>query len=154
MLLLDHHDEAPVIRRTNPVSAEPETPSTAGEQRPPTLTCPESYPMLQKLRAGINEEHAPSNFYRKVLAGDIAEEFWMKKRLSDISNQILSLEIESEYDAVSQKYPNADRQMRTVLAFRGAIKDPAFLAALAARTRAARTFQASARTLTSYERRR
>ncbi len=68
MLLHDDSNVAPVILRTNPVPAEPETPSPSGEPRPATLTCIESQPQFEKLRAGVYEEYVPPNFflYRNV----------------------------------------------------------------------------------------
>ena len=154
MLLFDDSDEAPIIRRTTTVPADPQAPSPSGEQRPAALTCIESQPMLEKLRAGAYEQYAPPNFFLQVLADDVAEEFWMKRRLSDITNQSLSLEIEASYDKVSQSYPNVDRYMRTVLAWRQLHDDPAFHAALAERTRAGRSFQAASRNLASLKRKR
>ena len=154
MLLHDDSNEAPVIRRTNPVPAEPQTPSPSGEPRPATLTCIESQAQLEKLRAGVYEEYAPPNFFLQVLADDVAEEFWMKKRLADIANQSLSLELEASYEKVSQSYPNVDLHMRTVLAWRQVQDDPAFRAALAERTRAARSFQNASRHLAGFKRRR
>jgi hypothetical protein len=118
MLLHDASNVAPVIRRTNPVPAEPETPAPSGETRPATLTCIESQSQLEKLRAGVLEEYAPPNFFLQVLADDVAEELWMKKRLADIANQTLSLEIEASYEKVTQSYPNVDLHMRNVFAWR------------------------------------
>ena len=154
MLLHDDSNVAPVIRRTNPVPAEPETPSPSGEPRPATLTCIESQPQFEKLRAGVYEEYVPPNFFLHVLADDVAEEFWMKKRLAGITNQSLSLELEASYEKVSQSYPNVDRHMRTVFAWRALQDDPAFRAALAERTSAGRSFQSTSRHLAGFKRRR
>ncbi len=154
MLLHDDSNQAPLIRRTNTVPADPQTPSPSGEPRPATLTCIESQSQLEKLRAGVHQHYAPPNFFLQVLADDVAEEFWMKKRLADIANQSLSLELEASYEKVTQTYPNVDLHMRTVLAWRALQDDPAFRNALSERTRASRSFQSTSRHLASLKRRR
>lgn len=153
MLLHEESQQPPLIRRTTTVPADPLSPS-AGSDPSAALTCLESQPQFEKLRSAIAEEFAPCNFFLQSLADDVAEEFWMKKRLDDIANQALSLEIETSYEKVTQTYPNVDSHMRTVLAWREVQTDPAFRAALAERTRAGRSFHSASRHLAAFRRRR
>lgn len=153
MHLLNESDETPVLRRTGATPAEPQNPVTEGTPWPSTLTSIEHRPEFEKLRAGVYQEYAPSNFFRQVLADDIAEEIWMKKRLSDVANQSLSWEIERSYDELSQSHPNIDRALRTVFAWKEFHKDPSCRSALSERTRSARLFLTVMRSLPSLDRR-
>lgn len=113
---------------------------SAPDPRPAALTCLEDRPELQKLRAGVSQEFAPSNLFRQILADDVAEEHWLKQHISAIATRSLSLEIESAYDRVSQTYPNATPSLRTVLAWKEFHKDPACRASLSERIRGTRHF--------------
>ena len=152
MLIYDDSPGAPVTRRTGP-TPETHQPSPSGEPRPLTLTCIEARPELEILRAGVYQEFAPSNTFRQILADDIAEEIWMKKRFSDVANQSLSFEIEKAFDQVSQAYPDVDPSLRTVLAWKEFHKDPACRASLAERTRGTRNLLALSRHLSAAGRR-
>lgn len=153
MFLNHDSDQTPLIRRTATVPADPPHPADDRTPCAATLTCLESQPHFEKLRSSVSEEFAPPNFFLQSLADDVAEEFWMKKRLDDITNQALSLQIEDSFAKVTQTYPNVDSYMRTVLAWREVQNDPAFRAALAERTRAGRSFQSASRHLAALRRR-
>jgi hypothetical protein len=148
MRIYDNSPEAAIIRRSAP-TPENHQPDPGAEPRPLTLTCLEAPAEFEKLRAGVYQEFAPANFFRRCLADEVAEELWMKRRISDIANQSLSLQIELDYDKVSAAYPNADPALRTVLAWKEFHKEAACRSALSERTRGTRSLLNLARHLSS-----
>ncbi len=114
-------------------------PQTLQEPRSPQLTTLEDIPQYQALRQAIHDDHRPSTPLHQLLADDLADAFWIRKRLSTIANQVLSQEILDTWDEVSQLYPNADSLLRTVHAWNrlhtknGHARTQAYLAGAATR---------------------
>ncbi len=81
---------------------------------------------FEALRSAVTESYQPLNAFEQYLIDELTETMWTQKRLSSITTGALSLQIESSWKEVSQQFPNADSQLRTVNAWNNVTAIPGF----------------------------
>ncbi|MBI4889288.1 MAG: hypothetical protein HY821_01605 [Acidobacteria bacterium] len=146
MKLYNLNATQPTIRPTDSVPIPPDT-TTLTPTSENTLTCLENNIQFAHVHAAVHEQFRPPNDFQSLLADDLAESLWVRNRFGAIANQSLNFAIQSNWDDVSKRHPDADPAFRTHLAWNQIATDPAHIRATDIHTRSSRRVQTDIRLL-------
>lgn len=116
---LDNVKSARIEKSPRPQQDNPNDPI------PYALTVVENRAALEALQKAAVRRFDPEDPLIQALADQVAEEVWTRQRLGVIHHQSLSFDIETNFDNLTAKYPNADASMHTIAAWKSNQADTA-----------------------------
>ncbi len=151
MQLYNSDPSLPSVRPTDSVPVPPNpTHLTATPEN--TLTFLENIDQFTHVQAAVHQQFCPTNDFQRLLADDLAECLWVRNRFGAIANQALNFALQTTWDDISQRYPDADPALRTHHAWRHIAADPAQIRATDIHSRASRRIHSDIRLLSSLAR--